>query len=229
MKSGNDSAINFLKYKILKYTGLRGIVTKLRLMKRKIADRAGAMLLAMMLLGSCGSKGEGGNGAYPAGFDTKGDVYRVSYIMEHAEPDSVARFICGAALGQVPGARIDTLATATLYVYENYRDSDAQRFGDEYDRVVSEMSLDNKMKMYMMGGSEDPQKLGYKLGLEYMSHIRENHIKPEQVEKELAAFRKACGSDTATYRRFLIGFKTVLKADRGKDVSEEIYNRFINY
>lgn len=185
--------------------------------------------LFLIFLSSCKGRSNGNGDGFPPDFNSKGDGYRVAYMMQHASPDSVARFICFAALGMVPDTHIDTLATATLYAYENYRDSDAIRFGDEYDRIVSDMPLDKKMRLYVLGGSEDPQSLGFKLGLEYMSHIREMRLSPDDVEKELNAFRKACGSDTATYRRFIIGFKTVLKADRGKDLSEDIYNRFINY
>ena len=51
-------------------------------------------------------------------------------------------------------------------------------------------------------------------------------INLNDVEKELKAFEKACGNDTAMYRRFMIGFRTVLEVDHGKDVPEEIYSRF---
>lgn len=191
-----------------------------------ILRRGGAIAFALAVLCGCGSGGDKSK-SFPADFNERGDAYRVAWMMEHAAPDSVARFICYAALGQVDGARIDTLSTATLYAYENYRDSDAVRFGDEYDRVVGSMNLENKMKMYVLGGSEDPQTLGYKLGLEYMSHIRDNRLTPDQVEKELKAFRRACGNDSSTYHRFVIGFKTVLRADSGSDVSKDIYDRFI--
>lgn len=185
--------------------------------------------IILLVISSCKGNKNGDGDGLPPDFNSKGDGYRVAYMMKHASPDSVARFICFAALGMVPDTHIDTLATATLYAYENYRDSDALRFGDEYDRIVADMPLDKKMRLYVLGGSEDPQSLGFKLGLEYMSHIREMRLSPDDVDKELKAFREACGADTATYRRFLIGFKTVLKADRGKDLSEDIYNRFINY
>ena len=55
------------------------------------------------------------------------------------------------------------------------------------------------------------------------------YVHTDDVERELAEFRKACGADSATYRRFIVGFKTVLNVDRGVDVPRDIYNRFINY
>ena len=57
--------------------------------------------------------------------------------------------------------------------------------------------------MYAQAGTEDPQGLGYRLGLEYMTSIRDQRKSADDVERELAEFRKACGADSATYRRFI--------------------------
>ena len=84
------------------------------------------------------------------------------------------------------------------------------------------------MKIYAQAGIEDPQGLGYRLGLEYLSTIRDNHLDVKAIKQELEAFRKACANDTDTYRRFMIGFRTVLKVDSGRDVSREVYDTFTN-
>lgn len=190
------------------------------------------MLLAVcagMLLSSCGGgKGETGT-SVPENFAVMGDTARVAYVMKNATPDSVARFICSAALGRLDYARIDSLGIATSYAYEKYSGDDLDLFGETYDSYVSALPLADKMRMYAMAGVEDPQGLGLQLGLEYMQSIREKNMSADAVEKELTAFRKACGPDSATYRRFLVGFRTVLESDRGKDMPEEIYNRFINF
>ena len=57
--------------------------------------------------------------------------------MKNTTPDSVARFICRAALGQVKGAGIESLGVATSYAYEKYSGNDLDSFGDEYDNFVS--------------------------------------------------------------------------------------------
>lgn len=62
-----------------------------------------------------------------------------------------------------------------------------------------------------------------------MTSIRDGGKTAEEVERELKEFKKVCGTDTAMYRRFIIGFHTVLEVDHGTDVSEEIYNKFVNY
>lgn len=186
------------------------------------------LMFLMLIVTACGSK-KGGAGDYPDNFSRIGDVGRVDYIMQNATPDSLARFVINSALGLNPGAPIDSLSMATLYIYDHLKDSDLETFSVEYDSYIETLPLDEKMKVYMLGGSEDPQKLGYKLGLEYLGSIRENNKNAAQVERELQAFKKACGTDTAMYRRFIIGFHTVLDVDKGTDVPADIYNKFRNY
>lgn len=189
----------------------------------------GAVLAVSLSLtvGSC-SSGKKSDGSYPADFNSIGDAGRVDYMIKHASPDSVARFIILGALGKNSGARIDTLAIATNHAYETLKGDALDSFSIAYDDLVESLPLADKMKVYVLAGSEDPQGLGYKLGLEYMSNIRNENKTVKDVEAELKAFEKACGNDTAMYRRFMIGFRTVLEVDRGHDVPEEIYNRFAN-
>ena len=85
------------------------------------------------------------------------------------------------------------------------------------------------MRVYKLAGSEDAQKLGYRLGLEYLGSIREDNKSAEQIEKELQSFKKACGTDTAMYRRFIIGFHTALEVDSATDIPKAIYDKFKNY
>jgi hypothetical protein len=187
----------------------------------------GTLLSLTFALGitACGHKEKSGS-KYPANFNSIGDAGRVDYMIAHTTPDSVARFIIQSALGKNPDARIDTLAIATNHAYEKLSGNDLDSFSIAYDGLVESLPLADKMKAYMLGGSEDPQGLGYKLGLEYMANIRNENKTADDVEKELKAFEKACGNDTAMYRRFMIGFRTVLEVDHGKDVPEEIYRRF---
>ena len=149
--------------------------------------------------------------------------------MEQTTPDSVARFICSASLGQVPGAHIDTMTIATLYAYENYADSALATFSDELERFSGSLPLTEKMRILAMAGMVDGQGLGYELGLHYVDQIRSRKMSIAQVREEIEALRSACKDDPKTFERFLTGFKTVLKMDRGKDLSAEGYEAFINY
>lgn len=184
--------------------------------------------MSALLLASCGGK-SGSDSALPANFSSIGDAGRVDYVMNRVTPDSLARFIIYASLGRIEGVRIDSLAIATNHAYERLRGDNLDKFSAEYDAVVEGLPLADKMKIYRLGGSEDPQGLGYRLGLEYMTSIRDGNKTAEDVEHELKEFKKVCGSDTAMYRRFIIGFHTVLEVDHATDVSEEIYNKFVNY
>lgn len=186
-----------------------------------------ALLLSM--IAGCGNDKDKSSG-FDEGFNRLSDAAKVEYVMKNADPDSVARFICNAALGKIPGVEIDTLATATLYAYENYRrDEDLQSFSMAFDEYVRHMRLEDRMRMMKMAGEVDPQRIGYELGLQYVDCIRADRKNVGDVESEIEAFRKACGSDTMMFQRFMTGFKVVLDIDRGKDLSEEIYTKFKNY
>lgn len=184
---------------------------------------------SFLTLSACGNGKNNKSDGFPDNFNSLDDAAKVAFIMKNASPDSVARFICNASLGKNPKAKIDTLAIASAYAYENYKDSDLLVFSKELDDYSANLPLDDKMKIYMMSGTIDPQGLGYELGLEYVNHIREEKMTIEEIIKELDAFKKACGNDSTTYIRFLKGFKTVLRIDHGKDLREDIYKHFIDY
>jgi lipoprotein len=185
-------------------------------------------LLALILFASCGGKTTDDKNSLPENFASLDDSSQVAFMMKNSTPDSVARFICNASLGKVKSARIDTLAIAVAYAYQNYNDSDLIVFSREFDDFSANLPLNEKMKIYSMAGNIDPQGLGYELGLEYVTHIRENKMSVDDIRTELNAFKEACANDSDMYNRFLKGFKTVLKVDHGKDLPEEVYNAFIN-
>lgn len=191
-------------------------------MKNFILPLIGA---AALTLASCGDKNRQSD-RLPDGFDRIGDIGRVDYMMKHATPDSVARFIVDGALGRIPGVRIDTMAIATSYAYDTYKGDDLDNFSVAYDQYINALSLPDRMKAIKLGGSEAPQRLGYVLGLDYMNSIRQGNKTIADVDREISEFRKACGSDTATYNRFMIGFRTVLRMDHGVDVPEDIYKKY---
>ena len=184
-------------------------------------------VIVAVLVTSCGGKNRKEESKFPEKFNLISDSQRIDYMIENASPDSVARFIVLAALGKIEGAKIDSLGIATSYAYEVYSGSELDRFGEEYDQFVNSLPLADKMKIYVMAGVEDPQGLGLQLGLEYMQAIRENNLSVQDVEKEINVFKEACGEDSATYKRFIIGFRTVLAVDSGRDMPKDIYDRFI--
>ena len=198
------------------------------MMKKSSLPTIFCLTMASVALSGCASSGSDKEKGFPSGFDSLDDVSEVAYVIENATPDSVARFLCEASLGHVAEARIDTLALAAAFAYEHYNDSALIAFSQEFDSYSANLPLADKMRIYSLAGTSDPQRLGYELGLEYVSHIRESKMDVADIKNELAAFKKACADDSITYVRFLKGFKTVLKADHGKDLPEDIYEAFIN-
>ena len=186
-----------------------------------------AMML-ILLIPACGGKG-GDSNVFPDGFSSLSDEQKVVYMMEHTSADSVARFIIYASLGKIEGVRIDTLNNATLKAYETYTDTALQTFSWEFDRVSEELPLGDKMRLRALAGTEDPQKLGLTLGLEYLNQIRVKGMTADEVRSELQDLKKSSADDPDMYARFLIGFRTVLRYDKNADMPKEIYSRFLNY
>lgn len=187
------------------------------------------LVIAVMALISVSCKKNKGeaDGSFPANFNSLPDTTQVAYMMKKVPADSLARFICNASLGKVPGAMIDSLGIATNYAYDHLAGEDLDSFSIAYDSHVESLPLPEKMKIYVLGGTENPQGLGYELGLEYMQSIRDRNMTVEDVDNEIAEFKKACGEDTDLYERFLTGFRTVLDMDNGKDVPKAIYDKYV--
>lgn len=186
-----------------------------------------AVFMAGGFLCACGQGEKTSEEGLPPGFAAMDDAAKVACMMERVSPDSVARFICDASLRKREGESIDTLAIAVAYAYEHYNDSSLLLFSREFDDYSSNLPLTDKMRVYLMAGQSDSQRLGYELGLEYVDHIRESRMSVADIRREIDAFRVACADDSATYRRFVRGFKTVLRLDHGKDLPEEVYDAFI--
>ena len=195
-------------------------------MKTIFARTYGSLACFLLAAVSCGRSNDGETTSFPPDFNSFSDSQMVEFVMKNASPDSVARFICNSALGKVTEGRIDTLAIAAAYAYEHYADSALMAFSKEFDSFSSTLPLADKMKIYAMAGELDPQRLGYQLGLEYVSHIRDSKMTVDDVRAEISAFKKACADDSITYIRFMKGFRTVLRADHGKDLPEAIYKAF---
>ncbi len=190
--------------------------------------RLGSLAAIAIILASC-SKKQTVAETLPEDFNHLPDTAKVAHMMDITTPDSVARFICDAALGKSKVATIDTFAIATAYAYQHYSDSCLISFSQELDDYSANLPLADKMEIYKQAGQSDPQRLGYELGLEYVNYIRNNHADVAKVKQEIDALRVACGEDSLMYLRFIKGFKTVLQADHGKDLPEDIYKMFINY
>ena len=201
----------------------------------KLVNKAGKALMAVALsamclavVTACGGK-DNSSSAFPKDFNRRTDEEKVAYMMKHATPDSVARFICYAAMGELSGVKIDTLAMATLYAYETYKDKDLETFGIAFDTFSEKLPLHKKMLLRKLIATEDPMQLGYALGLEYVNSIRIDKKSAKAVEEEIAQLKSACSTnpeDSAMYPRFLKGFEVALSIDGSSDVPPEIFAKY---
>ncbi|MCM1437232.1 MAG: hypothetical protein NC194_04985 [Prevotella sp.] len=157
------------------------------------------------------------------------DKARVDYLVKNLTPDSVARFLVNASLGDIAGVKIDTLMVAQGYAYSKYESQPEEMaiFSAELEHYSASLDLCRKRRLYSMSGLHDPEGFGYDLGLEYVNNIRDKRLSVKDVTREIAEFKKECSGDPDTYKRFVKGFRTALELDRGKGVSIEIYQRFI--
>lgn len=189
---------------------------------------AGCIALLAVAGVACGS-GSAEGGGFPEGFVAMDDASKIEYMMKTVTPDSVARFICDAALGCLDSVRVDTLSMATLYAYEHYKDDDLQSFQAAYDDYSENLPLDEKMRLRKLAAQDDPDRLGYNLGLEYVSDIREGRKSASEVESEIAAMAEICVADSAdaqTFRRFMKGFQIALDKDGADGIPKEIFEKY---
>lgn len=180
------------------------------------------------VMSGCGKNAEETESSFPSGFNKKSDSEKVAYLMRTTTPDSVARFVMNASLGKIKGIQLDSLAMVELYIVSNYDSQKQLEYAEESVRLKDQLTLAQRMHLFKKGSAEDPIGFGLDLGLGYLSIIREKNLSAKDVENEIKDFKKECKEDTATYRRFVIGFTEALRQDKDKDVKKEIYDRFIN-
>lgn len=196
--------------------------------KRCSALLAVAALVVGSLLAGC-SKTEKTVSVLPNNGKNMTDEQIVAYLMKTVTPDSVARFICRASLGEIKGIKIDTLANATLYAYENYKDEDLQTFSQALSTYAESLPLSKRMRLLQLEAEQDEMGLGYQLGLEYVNDIRMNKKDVASIEKEIAELQKECAKqpqDSATFARFSKGFQVALDMDGSTDIPEQIYKKY---
>ncbi|MDE7442325.1 MAG: hypothetical protein K2M69_09190 [Muribaculaceae bacterium] len=181
-----------------------------------------------VLTSGCKKEASESAAGFPTDFNKRSDEDKVAFVMRTCTPDSVARFVMNASLGRIKGIQIDTLSNAELYVFSNYNSEMQQKYAEESVRLKEQLTLAQRMQLFKKGSTDEPISFGLDLGLGYLSRVRERNMSADDVAKEIKDFKKECGNDTATYRRFTVGFTEALRQDRDKDVKKEIYDRFIN-
>lgn len=184
------------------------------------------LLFLSLSFSGCHSDSEDNSNSFiPEEFNSMNDTAKVAWLMKNLPPDSVARFICMAALGDIEGVKIDTFVNVVTYAYINYPDSTVGDFGNAMDEFSHNLPLARKMKLYKLNDS-DSVRSGYQLGLEFLVKIRDREMTMAQIDEEINGLKKACINDSMTYKRFVTGFRTALEVGKERDVPDSIYDRF---
>lgn len=183
-----------------------------------------------ILLAGCNGSKHSSYGDFPSDFQGRSDEDKIAYMMEAVDPDSVARFIVNASLGNIDDINIKSVGAAYNYAYQHYQNQgeNQTKFIVEFDNVQNELPLDDKMKIMRAAGQEDPLGLGLKLGLDYFEQLRDKKMSVREIDAEISSFKRACGNDTATYVRFVKGFKAALNTDGGRSIDKNVYLHFKN-
>lgn len=164
----------------------------------------------------------------PNTFNSMSTEEKMAYLMKHFPPDSVAYFICDAAMGKQYDSRLE-LGDALTYAYTHYKESDQVIFDEAFNQYGEKLPLSDMVKFYRMANLSDPEIFAYEMGLRYVGTIRDKDKDAKQVKEELDRFRTTCKTESETYKRFIKGFKEALRIDRGHDLDEKIYTQFIIY
>lgn len=185
-------------------------------------------VFAIACLPSCSNKNEGDKRA-SADLSQLTDNQKIDWIMKNMKPDSAGKFLGRVLLGEVKDVKLDTFAMAILYLYDNYRDETVEQFTTGFDNFKKSLPLSKKMELYLKTGDLDTLNTGYQLGLEYVAKIRDTHMKVSEIEKEINELRETCerNRDTLTFGRFTKGFVLALQEDSGRDLRQEVYQRFV--
>lgn len=189
-----------------------------------------SLLLAVFVMTALGfSACSGGNkGSFPENFKSLSTEDKMEYLMANLPPDSVANYICDAAMGKLHNARIE-LNPAMAYAYEHYNEEDQVVFQMALAQYQEELPLHERVRITKLLGVEDLDQYSYDLGLSYVGTIRVEGKDIKQINDELERLQKECASDPDFYKRFMIGFKTALRHDRHHDLDDKIYTQFISY
>lgn len=164
----------------------------------------------------------------PGNFKNLPSEDQMQYLMANMPPDSLANFLCDAALGKKYDVRIE-LPVVRAYAYEHYSEDEIVAFESAISNYEKSLPLYEKVRFAKMAIAEDPDMYTYELGLAYVGTIRDEKKDIQQVSEELDKFRKECKIDKDFYKRFMKGFKTALIYDRHHDLDDKIYQKFISY
>jgi len=188
-----------------------------------------ALVIAAGCIASCkkGQDLDSTTSKMPANFASLPDTTKVRHLIDKQVPlDSIAVYLCDAAIGRIKNVHVDNFTDIDTYIYTHCGDKDFEVYALALDEYKKSLPLVDKLTLYKKTSLDDPDKIGYKLGLEYVNSVMEKKLAIGKVDREIADFRRACGNDDDTYNRFLIGFSTGIRSRTAGEISPDIVERY---
>ena len=163
-------------------------------------------------------------GGFPENFAEYGDSEKISYMIENCVPDSVARFICDSYLGKCDDIIILDFPESVRFAASRYTGSSLNDFSVTLSRRVCELSPEEKVRIYLAAGEKDLQRLGFKIGSDYVEGLQTGEYSQNDVAVELREFSKILRQDSVKLCRFSNGMKIAFydPTHNDNDLSESI-------
>ncbi len=167
-------------------------------------------IFGLLLLSACGGDNNSKDATVAPGANAS-DREKVSYMAQITSPDSLARYICYAALGRSSSGTIDSLSMAQLYALEIYQADDRKivEFSRSYDETVENLPLTDAYRLAKMTGVLDDTQLPFDLGLRYGARVKREGIKAPEVKNDTAALARMV--EPHFFDLFVKAFDTALK------------------
>lgn len=184
---------------------------------------------ALMALGGCkgDEAADATTAAMPGNFSSSPDSVKVKMLLDHnVSLDSLANYICRAAAGEIKNVNITDFGQIDAYIYTHRGEKDYEVYALAFDECKKSLPLTSKLTLYRKNALLDPDKVGYQLGLEYVNDVMDKKLTIGKVDREVAEFRKACGDDEDTYKRFLKGFAVGLSTRAAGEIPQDILAQY---
>lgn len=159
---------------------------------------------------SCGGKNSSSDGNGMPGANAT-DREKVEYVARMYGPDSLARFICYAALDKSPDGHIDSLAMAQVYALELYaaEEDKVVKFSRTFEETVENLPLTDAYRLTKMTGTLDETQMPLDLGLHYGARVRREKLEPARVKADTTALARMV--EPHFFQLFVEAFETAMK------------------
>lgn len=149
------------------------------------------------------------------------DTIIIKTLSTILRPDSMANFLCEAALGKIPNIKMKSFNNNVIYAYNLYPDSLRSTFLQSIDNFADNSNSQDKVALYILAGGNDLKRTGFKFGREIFSRIKNNSEDSLSVFREIIEFQKQLVAEN-DFNEFYIGFKTASNLEKDIILKEKV-------